>query len=228
MPLSWARISSCWWIYWPKYSKIKPVDLLVVEGQAGPLWKGLWFIICFFMRKNHNSAKEPFSLAIFHLSPAVRAFQGHRPKWGLTSWSLSAKQSPMLGSGTYIIQSRELQIGLEFWSHKHWEIRARQKRKLSVTQVWYRDDNRFPSTERSAREMNQRSSTRKPVREAQNWLTKVEPPQSRDLQYSIHWVFANVRHKCSRPEDDQVVLDQKVNVLIWRFCQPQWKHLGEI
>ena len=30
----------------------------------------------------------------------------------------------------YIIQPGELQIGLEFWSHKRWEIGARQSRKL--------------------------------------------------------------------------------------------------
>ena len=46
----------------------------------------------------------------------------------------------------------------------------------------------------------------------------------------IEKVFANVPQKLNRPEDDQMVLDQKVGVLIWRLLMSTMKaaiHLGE-
>ena len=56
----------------------------------------------------------------------------------------------------------------------------------------HRDDNLFQSTEKSGREV-------------QNRLTE-------DTRY-IEKVFTNVRQKVSRPEEDQMVLEQRVNVL---------------
>ena len=86
--------------------------------------------------------------------------------------------------------------------------------------MWHRDDNSFPSTERSGRETNQRSSTGKPGREVQNQLTEVKLNyhnlEISNIRY-IEKVFANVRHKLNRPEDDQTVLDQRVNVLTRTF-----------
>ena len=68
--------------------------------------------------------------------------------------------------------------------------------------------------------MSQRSSTRKPGREVQNQLAEVKL-NHHNLEISdtrhIEKVFANVRQKLNRPEDDQIVLDQTVNVLIWRL-----------
>ena len=86
--------------------------------------------------------------------------------------------------------------------------RDRSENAASSSQVWHRDDNPF---ERSGREMHQRSSTRKPRREVQNQLTVVKLNQH-NLEISnirhIEKVFANVA------EDDEIVLDQKVNVMI--------------
>ena len=84
----------------------------------------------------------------------------------------------------YIPQHQELQIGLEFWSHKHWEIRARQKRKLSV---------RFSSVAQrwqsfsKYREMGARNESAFKYQETRTWSTEwtyrddAHPAQSRDL-----------------------------------------------
>ena len=110
-----------------------------------------------------------------------------------------------------------------------------QEANVSVSQFHrIRNYNPFPSTERSGREINRRSSTRKPGREVQNELTVVKLKQH-NLEISntryIEKVFANVRQKLNRPEDDQVVLDQKVIVLIWGFFVSATRkaaiHLGE-
>ena len=65
--------------------------------------------------------------------------------------------------------------------------------------------------------MHQRSCTRKPRREVQNQLTVVKL-NHHNVEISnirhIEKVFANVRHKLNRAEDDEIVLDQKVNVMI--------------
>ena len=94
----------------------------------------------------------------------------------------------------------------------------------SSSQVWHRDDNPFPSTKSSEREMNQRSGTGRPVGGAQNQLTEVKLDHH-NLQVSgtryIENVFTKVRQKLNRPEGDEM-LDQKVNVLMWRLinlCQ---------
>ena len=103
--------------------------------------------------------------------------------------------------------------------------RDRNENSASSSPVWHRDDNPFPSTERSGRAMSQRSSTGKAVREVQNQLTKVKL-NHHNLEISntryIEKVFANVRQKLNRPEDDKIVLDQKVNVLDY-LCQQPWK-----
>ena len=70
----------------------------------------------------------------------------------------------------------------------------------------------------AAREMNQRSSIGRLGREVQNQLAKVKL-NHHNLEVSntryIENVFAKVRQKLNRPEDDQIKLDQKVNVLKW-------------
>ena len=84
--------------------------------------------------------------------------------------------------------------------------------------MWHRDDNPFPSTERSGREKNQRSRNDKSGPEVQNHLTEVRM-NHHNLEISnaryIEKVFAKVRPKLNRPEDNQIVVDQKGNVLIW-------------
>ena len=138
----------------------------------------------------------------------------------LISRSVSAYQSPMLDSG----------VSFSFGNYRFgWHsdltsaersVRDRVENSASSSQVWHRDDNLFPSTERSGRQMTQRSSTWRLVREVQNQFTKVtlnhhnlEIPDTRYIEK----VFANVRQKLNRPESDRIVLDQKVNVLIWRL-----------
>ena len=146
----------------------------------------------------------------------------------------------------YLIQPGELQIGLEFWSHTHWEIRARQKRKLSV---------KFSSVEQiwqsfsEYREIGARDESAFKDRETGAWWTEstyrgeVEPPQSRDLQYSIHWESL---HECStkvessrrRPDSagpkSQCIVMEIIHVnnnessdTSWRKLQWQFVHLQE-
>ena len=86
----------------------------------------------------------------------------------------------------------------------------------------------------STRSGNQRSNTGKLGHEVQNQLADVKLShhilQVSSTQNTVK-VFANVRPKMNRPEDDQMALDQKVNVLIWvLFMSPTMKaaiHLGE-
>ena len=92
-------------------------------------------------------------------------------------------------------------------------------------------------------QMNQRASTRKRKCEVQNQFAEVKL-NHHNLEISntrhIEKVFANVRQTMNSPEDDQKVLDQKVNVLIWGFmyvninesCDPsllfqQWEFIVE-
>ena len=70
--------------------------------------------------------------------------------------------------------------------------------------------------------MHQRSCTRKPRREVQNQLTVVKL-NHHNVEISnirhIEKVFANVRHKLNRAEDDEIVLDQKSECDdLWIIC----------
>ena len=96
-------------------------------------------------------------------------------------------------------------------------VRGRVENSSSNCQVSHRSGNPFPSTERSEREINQRSSTGRPMRGVQNQLTEVKLLQVSDTRY-IEKVLTNVRQKLNRPDGDQM-LDQRVNVLICFFCQ---------
>ena len=157
----------------------------------------------------------------------------NRGQWAC-SRSLSANGSPMLDSGTSH-STRNCRLG---WNSDLTSTekpgRDRNENSASGSRVWHRDDNPFLSTARWVREMNQRSSTRKPGREVQNELTETTLTQH-NLEISntrcIEIVFANVRQKLVRPEDAQIVLDQKVNVLMsWLFMSTTMKaaiHLGE-
>ena len=95
-------------------------------------------------------------------------------------------------------------------------MRDRVENSASSSQVWHRDDNPFPSTKRSEREMNQRSGTGRPVGGAQNQLTEVKLDhhnlQVSDTRY-IEKVFTNVRQQLNRSEDDEM-LDRRVNELM--------------
>ena len=141
----------------------------------------------------------------------------------LISRCLSANQSPMLDSGTsYSPGNGRLGWSSDFTNTEK-SGRDRNENSASSSQVWHRDDNLPPSTERSGREMNQRSSTGRPVCEVPNQPTKVKL-NHHNLEISntrhIEKAFVNVRQKLNRPEDDQMVLDQKVNAFIWG-CQQQ-------
>ena len=130
----------------------------------------------------------------------------------LISRSLSANQSPMLDSGTSCSQeNRRLGWNYDLTSTGT-SVRDRNENAASSSQMWHRYDNLCPSTERSVREMNQRSSTGKQVREVQKQITGIKL-NHHNLEISktryIEKVFANVRQKLNRPEDDQIVLDQK-------------------
>ena len=136
----------------------------------------------------------------------------------------------------YNIQSGEWQnwVGILISQALRKSGRDRNEISASISHVWQRDDNPFPSTERSGREVNQRSSTGKRRREVENQLTEVklnhhnlEIPNTRHIEE----VSANVRQKWNRPEDDQMVPDPKVNVLECSlFVSTTMKaaiHLGE-
>ena len=100
----------------------------------------------------------------------------------------------------------------------------------SSSQVWHRDVEPIPSTERSGREMNQRSGTGRPEREVQKQLAKAKLNHHNleisNTRYTEN-VFATVRPKLNRPEDDQTVLGQKVNVKIWRLLMSTTKTASE-
>ena len=95
----------------------------------------------------------------------------------------------------------------------------------SSSQVWHRDVEPIPSTERSGREMNQRSGTGRPGREVQKQLAKAKLNHHNleisNTRYTEN-VFATVRQKLNRPEDDQTV-----NVKIWRLLMSTTKTLSE-
>ena len=146
----------------------------------------------------------------------------------LISRSLSANQSPMLDSGTpYSPVNSDL-------TSAERSGRDRNENSASTSQVWHKDDNPLPSTERSVREMSQLSSTGgTSARSTEStYRGKVEPPQSRDLLYSIQL------RKSSRMVDKKVESLRRrpdsagpVNVLIWcLFMSSTMKaavHLGE-
>ena len=143
-----------------------------------------------------------------------------RRQVSLISRSLSANQSPKLGSGTSCSQGN-CRFG---WNSDLTSTeksgRDRNVNSALSSHVWHRDDNPVPSTERSGREMNLRSSTRNPGREVQNQLTEVKLNHHNvEISHSryLEEVFAKVQQKLNRPEDDQIVLDQKVNELKWGF-----------
>ena len=112
--------------------------------------------------------------------------------------SLSASQSPTLDSGTsYSPVNDRMDWNSDLTSAEK-SVRDRVENSSSSSQVWHKGDNPFPSTERSGREVNPRSSTGKREREAQNQLTEVklnESPQFRDLQHLIHWESL---HECQK------------------------------
>ena len=88
----------------------------------------------------------------------------------------------------YIVHPSGLQIGIGILiTSTEKSGRDRNENSASSSQVWHRDDNPFPSTERSGREVNQRSSPGKPGARSTESTHRgeVEPPQSRDLKYSI-------------------------------------------
>ena len=130
----------------------------------------------------------------------------------LMSRSLTAKQSPCW------IRVNHTARRIADWVEIQKFGRDRNENSASSSQVWRRDDNPFPRTERSVREMNERSSTGKPGREVQNQLTEVTLDHDNVEICSNRFfekVFSNIRQKVESPEDDQRVLDQKVNVLMW-------------
>ena len=133
----------------------------------------------------------------------------------LISRSLSANQSAMLDSGT--LHSSGWIFDLTSTEKSG---RDSTENSASSSQVWHRGDYPLSINGKSVREMNQRSSTRKSGPDLQNQLTEVKL-NHHNLEISntryVEKVFADVRQKLNRQEDDQTVVDQKVNVLIWRF-----------
>ena len=126
----------------------------------------------------------------------------------------------------YIIQTGELHIGLEFWSDTPWEIRARQ-RKLSVkfasvAQRWqsfakYRETGPKCESAVKYREFGERSTE-------SSHRGEVDPPQSRDLQYLIHWESLRVcstKVESFRRRPDAGAIRQCIHRVI--ICPQQWK-----
>ena len=106
--------------------------------------------------------------------------------------------------------------------------RDRSESSASSSHVSNRDDNPFPSTERSGREMNQRSRTGKPGREEQNQLTEVTL-NHHNLEISnsryIEEVFANVRttvESSRRRPDSAGPKSQYIDMGII-YVNKQWK-----
>ena len=149
----------------------------------------------------------------------------------LRSRSLSANHSPMLDSRTSYSPGKQGLGRNSVFMRTERSARDRVQNLTTNSHVWHRGDNSFRSTssERSEREMNQGSSTRRQVRGVQNQLAEVKlDHHNHDLQVSdtryIEKFFTNVRQKLNRPEGDQM-LDQRANVLTWRLflCQQRWK-----
>ena len=140
------------------------------------------------------------------------------PAWVLDHQKFAVCCSPDSSKSVLISMLAVYICGLEFWSHKHWGFRVRQKRKLSVK---FSSVAQMTILFQAPRDRASDESAFK-YRETGAWSTestyrgRVEPPQSRDLQNSLHWeILREVRQKLNRPEDDQTGLDQQVNVLIW-------------
>ena len=127
----------------------------------------------------------------------------------LISRSFCANQSSMLDSGTS--ENCRLSWNSDLTSTEKLG-RDRSENSASSFQVWHRGDNPIPSTERSGREMNRRSSSGKRGREVQNQLTEVildhHHLKISNTRY-IENAFPHVRQKLHRPENDQIVLDHK-------------------
>ena len=148
----------------------------------------------------------------------------------MISRSLRAKHPPTFDSGRGITDW----VGILDFTRTERLVRDGVENSTSSSPAWHRGDSPFSSAERSVREMNQRSTTGKPVRGIQNPLAEVKLDhhnlQVPDNRY-IEEVFANVRPKLNRLEGDQM-LDQMVLVFIWGlFVSTTMKatiHLGEI
>ena len=129
---------------------------------------------------------------------------------------LSVNQPPMLDSGTSCSPGNY---------GKSWnpnlisteKARRNKNENSAPSSEVYRNENPRPSTEKSGRDVNQRSSTKKSCREEQNRLTETKLTHHNLQIFNrpyLEKVFANVRQKLSRPQDDQM-LDLNVNVLTW-------------
>ena len=100
----------------------------------------------------------------------------------LTSRSLSANQTPTVGL-RYVIQSYSLENYRLVWNSDFTSTeksgRDRNENSASSSQVWHRarDESAFEHWETGARSTRSTDST---------YEGKVEPPQSRDIQYLIH------------------------------------------
>ena len=91
--------------------------------------------------------------------------------------------------------------------------RDRRENSASSSQVWHRDDNPFPSTERSGREMTQRSCTGKMVREVQNQHSEMNLNH-----HSLEISILDTLRKSSRMFDKSRIVPIAMKVAI---------HLGE-
>ena len=138
----------------------------------------------------------------------------------------------MLDSGTSYSPGNYKLCSKSHFTSTERSVRDRVGNLTSSSQAWHRGDSPFPGTERSVREIDQRSSTGRPVRGIQNQLSEVKLDhhnlQVSDFRY-IEKVLTNFRQKLNRREGDQM-LDQRVNVLIWRLLSTTMKaaiHLGE-
>ena len=99
----------------------------------------------------------------------------------LISVRLSANQSPMLASGiSYRVQGVADRVGILISQAVRDQGETESKTQRRVLKCGTEMTILFPSTERSWREMNERSSTGAKSTES-TYQSQVEPPQSRDL-----------------------------------------------
>ena len=128
--------------------------------------------------------------------------------------NLSANLSPSLDPGaSHSAVNQGLDRNSVFTSTGR-SMRNRVQNTALCSQEWQRDDNPFSST---GNRCGRKVSVQTPGNRCAESRTNLQNLQTSDSLH-IGKVFTNVRQKVNRPEDDQKVLDQRVNVSKWGFC----------
>ena len=149
--------------------------------------------------------------------------------------NLSARQTPSMDSGASYGPGNQESGRHSVFASIGKPVRDRVRNPAMNSQERQRDGNPFSSTGKPVRSgVCERSSTRKPVRGIENQLARMKLDNHNmlisDNQY-LEKDFTNFRQKLNLWENEPI-LDQKTNVLIWGFfCQQRWQHqfiLGHI